>query len=226
MCREGDILNLPVDVFLLAENRLLLEALTRVFQKRTEFVMVHASTCTPDAIEMIATSGCSILLVDSSVTDVFGFQLVRDTLETVDGLKVVMIGMEESEEPFLKAVTAGAAGYVLKDASAMDVVVAIRAVVRDEAVCPAGLCMSLFRYVANTLTTLPNIRVKGQLGLTRRQQQLVPLLAQGLTNKEIASQLNLSEQTVKNHIHRMLRRVGAEDRLSVVEILKSNQVIL
>jgi len=70
------------------------------------------------------------------------------------------------------------------------------------------------------------MRVKSHLGLTRRQQQLVPLIAQGLTNKEIALQLNLSEQTVKNHVHRMLQKVGAEDRLSVVEMVRVNQVFL
>ena len=167
-----------------------------------------------------------MLLVDSSVTDAFGFQLVQDILASVDGLKALMIGMEKDDETFLKAVSAGAVGYVLKDASAMDVVTAIRAIARDEAVCPPRLCRSLFRYVAGTRTSLPNMRVKSQLGLTRRQQQLVPLLAQGLTNKEIALQLNLSEQTVKNHVHRMLQKVGADDRLSVVEMVRVNQVFL
>jgi DNA-binding NarL/FixJ family response regulator len=52
---------------------------------------------------------------------------------------------------------------------------------------------------------------------TRRQQELVPMIARGLTNKEIASHLNLSEQTIKNHIHRILRRVGANDRFEVAE---------
>ena len=108
----------------------------------------------------------------------------------------------------------------------MDVVAAIRAVIQDEAVCPPRLCLSLFKYVAGMRTNLPNVRVKVQLGLTRRQQQLVPLVAQGLTNKEIALQLNLSEQTIKNHIHRMLQRLGVEDRLSAVEIVRVNQVFL
>jgi DNA-binding NarL/FixJ family response regulator len=56
------------------------------------------------------------------------------------------------------------------------------------------------------------------LRLTRRQQELVPMIARGLSNKEIASHLNLSEQTVKNHIHRILRRIGANDRSEVIEI--------
>jgi two-component system response regulator DevR len=215
-----------VKIFLLAENRLLLEALTRILRKRTEFLVLHTAAYTPETVRMVENSECEVLLIDSSVTDAFGFQLVQDAVGAVAGLKALMIGMEEDEEAFLKAVSAGAAGYVLKDASAMDVVAAIRAIVRDEAVCPPHLCRSLFRYVAGTCTSLPNVRVKSQLGLTRRQQQLVPLLAQGLTNKEIAVQLNLSEQTVKNHVHRMLQKVGADDRLSVVEMVKVNQVFL
>ena len=215
-----------VKIFLLAQNRLLLEALTRILRKRSEFVVVQATACTPESVTLVDDSGCDVLLIDSSVTEAYGFQLVQDTVGAVDGLKVLMIGMEEEEGLFLKAVSSGAAGYVLKDASTADVVSAIRAVTRDEAVCPPRLCRSLFRYVAGTHAGLPNMRVKSQLGLTRRQQQLVPLLAQGLTNKEIALQLNLSEQTVKNHVHRMLQKVGADDRLSVVEMVKVNQVFL
>jgi DNA-binding NarL/FixJ family response regulator len=56
-----------------------------------------------------------------------------------------------------------------------------------------------------------------QWGLTRREQQLIPLIGRGMTNKEIATQLSLSEQTVKNHVHRILRKVGAEDRLGVLD---------
>jgi len=215
-----------VDIFLLAQNRLLLEALTRILRKKPEFSVVRASAYAPGVIEAIAGSGCQVLVIDSSVTEAFGFQLVQDAVEAVAGLRVLMIGMEEDESAFFKAVGAGAAGYVLKDASAMDVVTAIRAVMRDEAVCPPRLCLSLFRNFAGNLATLPNLRVKSQLGLTRRQQQLVPLLARGMTNKEIAVHLNLSEQTVKNHIHRMLQKVGADDRLAVVEMVKANQVFL
>lgn len=214
------------NVSLIAQNRLLLEALVRILRKRTEFKIISAGPYSPNTIAKIVDSGCQVLLIDSTVTATFGFQLVRDALEYMACLKVLLIGMEQNEESFLKAVSAGAVGYVLKDATAMDVVGAIRAVVREQAVCPPRLCLSLFKFVASTWTSLPNMRAKVQLRLTRRQQQLVPLLAQGLTNKEIASRLNLSEQTVKNHVHRMLQKVGATDRLEVVEMVKVNQVFL
>lgn len=96
-------------------------------------------------VEKIAHSGCNVLLIDSSVTEKSGFQSVRNIVDTVANLKVIMIGMEENEELFLNAVSAGAAGYVLKDASALEVVAAVHAVVEDNAVCPARLRFLLFR---------------------------------------------------------------------------------
>ena len=67
---------------------------------------------------------------------------------------------------------------------------------------------------------VPSFHVKVSLGLTNREQQLVLLIGRGMTNKEIASQLCLAEQTVRNHVHRMLRKVGANDRLAVVEMCR------
>jgi DNA-binding NarL/FixJ family response regulator len=94
---------------------------------------------------------------------------------------------------------------------------AIRAVAQGDAVCPPALCRSLFDHVASSGAWQPGIQVRKNLGLTRREQQLVQLVSEGLTNKEIASRLYLSEQTVKNHVRRMLRKAGATDRLEAVE---------
>ena len=76
-------------------------------------------------------------------------------------------------------------------------------------VCPPPLSMVLFRTVAQQVTTLPAFSWRRDHGLSRREQQLVELLTERLTNKEIAARLNLAEQTVKNHVHSILRKVGA-----------------
>jgi DNA-binding NarL/FixJ family response regulator len=104
---------------------------------------------------------------------------------------------------------------MLKDASASEVVAAVRAVARAEAVCPPGLCRVLFSLIAKQFELIGGSTRHFRAGLTRREQQLLPLISQGLTNKEIATKLGLSEQTVKNHIHRILRKVGAEDRSAI-----------
>ncbi len=138
------------------------------------------------------------------------------------GFKVVLIGMDADENHFMTSVRAGVTGYLLKDASASDVVTAVRAVFRGEAVCPPHLCQTLFRFVAQMAKETPAQSPTSRPELTLRQQQLVSLVAKGLTNKEIASRLNLSEFTVRNHIHRILKQVDAESRSEAVEVIRAS----
>ncbi len=209
-----------IHVFLVAGNRLLREALARILKKRNDIEVAGSLPYSPEILEEVTASGCDVLLMDSVTNTLSDMGFLREALARIPGLKVLLVGMERDETLFLRAVRAGAAGYVLADASAADVAAAVRAVSQNEAVCPPSLCRVLFRHVARQRDEMPSIRVRIQLGLTRREQQLVPLIAQGLTNKEIAAHLSISEQTVKNHIHRMLQKVGASDRLSVVEVCR------
>src|SRR5207237_5117106 len=130
-------------------------------------------------------------------------------------------GMEPDEELFMAAVRSGVMGYLLKDASASELVAAVRAVYRGEAVCPPQLCSTLFRFVANVVEETPVKRPASKPDLTLRQQQLVTLVANGLTNKEIASHLNLSEFTVRNHIHRILKQVDVGSRSEAVDTIRA-----
>jgi DNA-binding NarL/FixJ family response regulator len=213
-----------ISVFLVAGNRLLREALARLLSKRGDFDICGVSPCVPEVTSSIATLGADVLVLDSITVQLSDYALIPEIAKQAPNVKVVLIDMEDDPEVFLECVRAGAVGYLLKDASAADVISAVRSVAQGQAICPCQLSMPLFRTVARQWTSVPSSRIKLELGLTRRQQQLVPLIAQGLTNKEIASHLNLSEQTVKNHIHRMLRRVGASDRLQVVDLTRYHGV--
>ena len=162
-------------------------------------------------------------MLDSASAITLDRQCVTRIRDLNPNVRVLMIGMDVDECAFIRAVRAGVSGYLLNDASASEVINAIQAVARGEAVCPSQLCKTLFDTVARTKEFIPSVRNIG-LRLTRRQQELLPMIARGLTNKEIASYLNLSEQTVKNHIHRMLRKMGANDRLQVTEIAASTNL--
>jgi DNA-binding NarL/FixJ family response regulator len=215
-----------INVFLLAGNRLFREALSQILRSKSDISVTGGGPSTPDVIDQIQNSACDVVLIDPSNGDFPDLSFVQTVARVVPSAKIVLIDMVLDESVFLRAVRAGAVGYLLQNASALDVVAAVRAVYQGEAVCPPQLGLCLFKYVAKQGNGLPNLRTKVQTGLTRREQQLVPLIAQGFTNKEIASQLNLSEQTVKNHIHRMLQRVGATDRLSVVELVRDHNLVV
>jgi len=208
-----------VSVFLLAQNRLLREALTRILSKKSHISVVGSCALSSTSLNEVLAANPDVLIMDSFTTNPMHLQFVREIQQQMASVKLVMIGMDPNGEDFLQAIREGALGYVLKDAAADEVVGAVRLVANGDAVCPPQLCALLFRFVA-TQNQLPNFRVRSALGLTNREQQLVGLISRGLTNKEIASQLQLAEQTVRNHVHRMLRKVGVSHRLAVVEMCR------
>ncbi|MGC2849059.1 MAG: response regulator transcription factor, partial [Candidatus Acidiferrum sp.] len=133
--------------------------------------------------------------------------------------KILMIGMEDDPQIFLKAVRAGAEGYVLKDASARQILGAAHRLERNAVVCPPHLERALFNFIADhpgADTTLPQSTCE----LTPREHQLTSLLAQGLANKEIAGRLNLSLQTVKNHVHSILQKKQLKNRAMLVQLIE------
>jgi|SRR5450631_2342907 DNA-binding NarL/FixJ family response regulator len=212
---------LSIRVFLLVENRLLREALVRLFRKRPDLFVVGQSSLADEALHPISESESDVLVGDSFLPS-GALSILSANRGTPSSCKILLVGMEPDEEQFLASVRSGIVGYLLRDASASDVVTAVRAVFRGEAVCPPQLCSALFRFVARTTPDSPLRNSASKPDLTLRQQQLVTLVAKGLTNKEIASRLNLSEFTVRNHIHRILKQVDAGSRSQAVETIRAH----
>ena len=208
-----------IRVFLMMENRLLREALIRLLRKRSDLVIVGQDGPADATACQILDAQFDVLLIDSFQT-ASAAKIAHET-GGQGAFKAVLIGMEPDEELFMAAVRSGVMGYLLKDASAAELVAAVRAVHRGEAVCPPQLCSRLFRFVAHIIEEMPVKRSAPRPDLTIRQQQLMVFVAKGLTNKEIASRLNLSEFTVRNHIHRILKQVDAGSRSEAVETIRA-----
>jgi two-component system response regulator DevR len=210
-----------INVYIISRNRLLRESLARIFKKQNDISILTGDALTSATLQEICDSGVDVVLIDSISAILDEAEKVRELRRTCPNLNLVVVCMEENEETFLRAVQLGVTGYVLKEASAMDVTAAVRTAARGEASCPPRLCHYLIEFVARQSDGLPTARMRELMNLTRREQLLIPLLARGLTNKEIAEQLNLSEQTVKNYVHRILRKTGVQDRLAAVEACRT-----
>jgi len=193
--------------------------LLRLFRKPADISIVGQGSPSTTSPAEIQESSCDVILTDSMPV---ALTLPYDTIAPLSpSAEVLLVGMEDDEEQFLSAVRAGSSGYLLKDASASDVLSAVRSVSRGEAVCPPRLCLSLFKWVADEARETSRSS-ESRPSLTIRQQQLVSLVARGLTNKEIATELNLSEFTVKNHLHRIMKQVDAESRHEAVESARAH----
>jgi DNA-binding NarL/FixJ family response regulator len=207
-------------LFLVIENRMLREAMSSLFRKQPDFYVVAAIPYSATTYKQAASSGCDILLADEASASAFPSNFVSDLLSLCPGRKAILFGMNDDPETFLQAVRSGTSGYLLGDATADDTIAAVRRVMAGEAVSPPRLCHYLFQFVARTTregSMILNQRLCLQLGLTGRQQQLIALLARGFTNKEIAQSMHLSEFTVKNHVHRIMRRLNAQSRYAAVQ---------
>jgi DNA-binding NarL/FixJ family response regulator len=152
-----------------------------------------------------------ILLVEASA----GLDPALDWVRTIIGWhprsKVVLLGLLESEENVLKLAEAGASGYVGPTAPLQELIATLEAIYKGEFECPPHINYALFSHLAHLAgegsQAAPNSPV-----LTMRERNVVELLSRNLTNKEIAASLCISEYTAKNHVQRILKKLGLHSR--------------
>lgn len=198
-----------------AENRLLRDALTRLLAK-------------PGDIDVVTQESLPGLGASAGQPDVFllasrgnlseDLALIQQLRSSAPNVRILLIGMARNEAEFLQCVRVGISGYLLRDASSEEVLAAVRAVHAGEAVCPGALCVLFFRYFAQETPLRPLAGYRKGPRLSPREQQLLPLIAQGLSNKEAAARLGISEQTVKNHLQRLKKKLGVQDRLDLAQL--------
>jgi DNA-binding NarL/FixJ family response regulator len=213
-----------VSVYLLTENRLLRDTLTRLLRKRSEINVVGVSRSSETVKDELISSHCDVVLTDY-FDNTARVDFLQELLDQTSGIKVLLFGMNEDPDVFLKAVFLGICGYLLKDASAAEIVAAVRAAVRGKATCPPSLCMSLIQHLSKKRQEkldASDAQNGERKALTPRQLQLIQLVAKGMTNKEIAETLNLSQFTVKNHLRRVMRQIEAATRSDAVELIRAS----
>ena len=207
-------------IFVVAENRLLRDLLCELVAARPAFTLLGIEPAVENSLlAKIAKAGdaVGILFLSNISTPEQFVDQIEPFRNACPLLRLVLVGMPSDPRMFLTAVASGVAGYVLDDAPTDELLAALEAVARGEVACPGQFLPVLFRSIAARNEAGWPPEASNPFGLSRREGQLLPLVARGWTNKEIALELHLSEQTVKNHLRHMLRKVGVKNRLAMVE---------
>lgn len=200
-----------IRVLLAEDEGLLRSTLAELLGREADLEVVAAAANGRDALIEALHHRPDVLLTDLRMPRMDGIELIREIKEKLSETAVVVLTAFDDDEHLFAAIKAGATGYVLKDASVPQIVEAVRAARRNEGFLSPGLVTRVLGEFNRT-----DRMVRGQreifAQLTRRETEVLELLAGGMSNRQIAQRLYLSDKTVRNHISVILGKLHANDR--------------
>jgi DNA-binding NarL/FixJ family response regulator len=215
-------MNKSIRIFIADDNRLLREGLASMLTEIEDLSVVGMASTGVDALDQIGQLLPEVALIDIGMPDKDGLDVTGALYKDFPEVKVIILGMPDLTDEIMACIEAGAAGYVLKEASFDYLVESIRSVQRGESFCSPRMAASLFSRVAELAgDKIPESSVK----LTPREVQVIKKIADGLSNKEIATVLFIEEQTVKNHIHNILDKLQLHNRLEAVQYARERKLL-
>jgi DNA-binding NarL/FixJ family response regulator len=201
-----------IEVLLVDDHEVVLAGIRAVLRLIPDMRIVGEAGTAAAAVTEATRLKPDLVLLDIRLPDGSGIEACRDILSAAPGTKVLFLTSYADEDTVLAAVLAGAQGYVLKDIRTNELVDAIRSVA-------AGKSLLDPLVTKKTMTWLKTMAAKGPRSrldlLSPQEERLLPMVAQGKTNKEIATAMNLSEKTVKNYLCRVYEKLQVSRRSQV-----------
>jgi DNA-binding NarL/FixJ family response regulator len=202
----------PVRVLLADDQALFREALATLLGARPEIAVVGEAADGAEALDRAAELAPDVVLMDLHMPVLDGIAAIRRLRTEQPGVRVLALTTFDDDEDVFAALRAGAVGYLLKDVSSERLVEALLAAVRGESVLQPSVAAKV---VARFATLVDEPRPRPQplvVPLSDRELEVLRLLAEGASNREIAGALFLAEGTVKNHVTNVLAKLGVRDR--------------
>lgn len=205
-----------IELVLIDDNRLLREGIAALIHSQPGFRVLTASADVDEALRKVREAKPDVVLVNFGLVDHDSLSLTATVHREVPNARVIVMGILAIQEDVADYVRAGASGFVMKDASFDDFIATIRAVAAGQQVLPSALTTSLFAQIVRHEVVKDKIKLRSEVRLTSREREVVDLLSEGLSNKEISSRLNIAIHTVKSHVHNVLEKLALHSRLEVV----------
>lgn len=214
-----------IRLLIIEDNRLLREGLTEVLTKEPDFEVITALQTDEEMMSKIQTSEIDVVLLDLGLQSFDSLEVVKLIKNNGQEVNVVLMGLFATHSEVLDFVESGVNGFVLKDATVNDFFTTIRSVARGQKVLPAYLTESLFAQIIHKSLNDPGAKKKIQesVQITQREKEVIGLIADGLTNKEIAQKLHLSPHTIKSHVHNILEKLTLNTRLQIAKYALENE---
>ncbi|MFJ3233649.1 response regulator [Streptomyces sp. NPDC086787] len=209
----------PVKVFLLDDHEVVRRGVHDLLDAEPDLLVVGEAASAEQALARVPALRPDVAVLDMRLPDGNGVSVCRELRSGMPDLACLMLTSFDDEEALLDSIMAGAAGYVLKQINGTDLVSAVRTVASGRSLLdPSATARLMSRLRRDASPRTPDFPQ-----LTDREREILALIGEGLTNRQIGQKLYLAEKTVKNHISRLLAKLGVERRVQAAVIATQTQ---
>ena len=201
-----------ITVAIIDDSRLVREALASMLGRLPDLQVVAAGVA-DDAFT--DETKPDVVLLDVGLRDEDSLGVAAALIKRSLGTKVIIMDLIPMSDDIVQFVNAGVSGFVLKDATFDEFVATIRSVAAGGKVLPSGMTESLFSQIAKAADAQGHEQVLEDVRMTRREREVIDLIGQGLSNKEIAQRLNIAAHTVKSHVRNVMEKLALHTRLQI-----------
>lgn len=207
-----------IHILLIEDNRLLREGIASMLKKQPDMHVVATVGNGENILQMMSKLNPDIVILDLGLRSQNSLQVVKLVKSNYTETKIIVMDLIPLQSDVFQFVQAGVSGFIFKDANVTEFYKTIRAVSQGSKVLPPHLTGSLFSQIVEHAIngTKPSI-IEDSVRMTKRERQVIELIADGSTNKEIAQKLHLSTYTVKSHVHNILEKLALNTRVQIAK---------
>jgi DNA-binding NarL/FixJ family response regulator len=205
-----------IRVMICDDHALFRRGLMMVLESEEAIDVVGEAEDGDEAVRRAVELAPDVVLMDVRMPRLSGIEATRSIAEALPSTKILMLTVSDEEDDLYDAIKAGATGYLLKEISIEEVATAIRAVVSGQSLISPSMASKLLSEFTNLAKKADERQSVPAPRLTERELEVLKLVAQGMSNREIAGELFISENTVKNHVRNILEKLHLHSRMEAV----------
>ncbi|MBP9191634.1 MAG: response regulator transcription factor [Ignavibacteria bacterium] len=213
--------NAKIRLLLIEDNKILRNGMAALLKPHLDIKIISTSGNKESTILQIHKLKPNVILIDLGLRSRNSLHMVEVVKKEFPDSKLIVMDLVPVQADILQFIKAGASGFILKDASLADFLSTIRSVSIGEKVLPENMTESLFSQIIEFAIKKGNIKVKEAVRMTKREKEVIELISDAMTNKEIATKLKISAFTVKSHVHNILEKLALHSRLEVANFSAS-----
>jgi len=211
-------------ILIIEDNRVLREGLVSLIKGEKDMRVVATLGSGNDILPLIQKSKPQVILLDLGLWNNERKQVLEKIRNDFPCVQLIGMGLIPSQTDIIESVEAGASGFILKDASTNELLGTIRSVTQGIKVLPPQLLNTLFTHVIENALKKGKGKLATAVKMTKREREIIALIADGMSNKEIAQQLNIATHTVKSHVHNIMEKLDLHTRLQLSKFTREENL--